>query len=405
MHNYADWDFNAKIAVCGLGKKLQGRTDYMSEGRETGSLSLPPGVIIRDYRSSDKEMVFELMSGIYDEKSAVESQRRWQWQYEDNPFNPNGVPAIRVVEKDKQIFGLLCGIHQRFYIDGLRCDGVWVTDHMARPMEGVGNARAGKLLALDFCGHYDLLSGQLAPKLNQYWTRLLQRGPIDTAHLPVMVRPLSIEAVLAKKLKLSAFTRGLAKIFDLMLPLYLKNKACNAKGYSFDIVSTFDASFDEIWDRVRDGYCNIGCRNSEYLNWRYKNIPDRSYDCYVARKDGVIKGWIVCRRIYGKDIPKSRIVDMLMANGDVETAHYLITNAVRMQKKQGALIVHALGTENSAIKEAFSLSGFKAHPDENRMPAFIGVNNLEEVDNSLFYKSENWYLTLGDSDIDIFDTV
>ena len=57
----------------------------------------------------------------------------------------------------------------------------------------------------------------------------------------------------------------------------------------------FDATWDEAWEEIRQGYGFTTWRTSAFLNWRYIDYPVPLYTCLVARDGARIAGLIVLR--------------------------------------------------------------------------------------------------------------
>ena len=93
-------------------------------------------------------------------------------------------------------------------------------------------------------------------------------------------------------------------------------------------IEVFDSEVEDFWVRVRNSYRAIFSRNTEFLNWRFVNVPDLNYRCFAARRSGQCVGYIILRRTAVVELPVGVIVDLLTMPDDVEVAGSLIDHAL-----------------------------------------------------------------------------
>ena len=63
------------------------------------------------YRSDEKQSVDLLLSKLPPRAAEAEfpaRQRRWRWQYYENPNNPDGEPILWAASMDGRIIGIIC---------------------------------------------------------------------------------------------------------------------------------------------------------------------------------------------------------------------------------------------------------------------------------------------------------
>ena len=359
-------------------------------------------VTLRDYRESDAEAIFTLMGEIYDADVVANSRRHWRWQYHENPRNPEGRVPIRVVDRDGEVVATICGIRQDFSIAGLVSTGRWVVDFMAR-QAGTNERerlRFGQRLAFELRDTQPLVAGVNRPALNRYWKRVLG-DQVDICAVPMMVRPLRTRRLARRRVRNPALAAGFAAAARAALPVvYRVKRRAAPDGVTFDPIDRFDSRFDQFWKGVAPSFTNLAVRDSIYLNWRYRGIPDRTYECFVACRAGEVRGWVVVRLLRDGDLLKGRIVDVLARSDDLPMWYFLIGSAVSRLADQGADLVHGLGSTVAAVREAYRECGFRPNPEHARTSQYIAYNNLEGIDQDAFYNGDNWYVTLGDSDTD-----
>lgn len=366
---------------------------------------------VRQYRQKDLPEILELMEDIYGKNTAQASAERWVWQYHYNPrlVACNSESPVYVLEVDNHVYSAIAGLAQKFWLQDRQFDGLWVTDFMSRSAvdTNLRNKGLGKALAAQFLSEnskkFDVIAGQLAPEINRYFTRLLQQGSLNLSAARLMVRPLNLSQLLKKYVRNGTLSRCLAIILDPFMQLLYPMRACKQKQLCFEKITTFNQPFNDFWNRVKHtGFKNLAVRDGEYLQWRYLNAPNRNYDCFMATENGTLKGWIVGRRTDHAGRIKARIIDALAPYDEPDIWHYLVDRILRFYLKQDVTIIQALGSYVPALDQAFQKTGFRPHPDKNRMPPFIGALYNADINQQAFYEDKNWYVTLGDSDIDLF---
>ena len=155
---------------------------------------------------------------------------------------------------------------------------------------------------------------------------------------------------------------------------------------------SFDARFDELWEKVAGIYSVAIMRNRDYLNWRYSHHPSRHHRILYAESDGELKGYIVL--LPGQLV---RIMDLLAT--DEATADFLIRSAVAFASRQRRIVVAARLLEGSHHLKAFRRNGFYLVPEKLSPRGLLGFwpnSEFEEIE--LLKDSGNWFMTEGDWD-------
>ena len=78
-------------------------------------------------------------------------------------------------------------------------------------------------------------------------------------------------------------------------------------------------AYDELWDRVSNGYTISVVRDQAFLKWRFLQCPSKRCRILQATRRGALTGYLVFR-----------IVDVLTDRHDGETMRSLFLHAVRV---------------------------------------------------------------------------
>lgn len=157
-------------------------------------------------------------------------------------------------------------------------------------------------------------------------------------------------------------------------------------------IESFDARFDELWERVSETQRVAIVRNRDYLNWRYSHHPSRQYRILCAESDGELKGYIVI--LPGRLV---RIMDLLAV--DEGAADFLIRSAVTYASRQKSAVVAVRLPEKNYYLQAFRRSGFYLVPERLSPRGILGFwpnSEFEEIE--LLKDLGNWFMMEGDWD-------
>lgn len=168
----------------------------------------------------------------------------------------------------------------------------------------------------------------------------------------------------------------------------LKSNDCN------NIVEKdcFDESYDDFFKKFMDKYKIIVVRNQKYLNWRYIENPSNHYTLIEYRENDSLKGYCVFKLFNAGDSILGDIVDVLAENVDV--FRKLILDALHKLKDENAVGAN-IWMNNKEFRSELMDIGFK----ESDTITHFGVKINSDIDKDTLLNFDNWYLTLGDSDV------
>jgi hypothetical protein len=126
-------------------------------------------------------------------------------------------------------------------------------------------------------------------------------------------------------------------------------------------------------------------RTAEFLNWRYREYPDRRYEMLTARQDGRLRVYIVFHTE-----GENGTVDDLLAGGDAVRCALLeeLTDVVR---QRGVHKLSALSMAEHPGSALLEQSGFRARESS---PVVLLRSPGQPSQNGC--GSPSWYLSAGD---------
>jgi GNAT superfamily N-acetyltransferase len=162
---------------------------------------------------------------------------------------------------------------------------------------------------------------------------------------------------------------------------------------SDDVVESegFDARFDRLWKRVKDGYPIITRRDRPYLQWRYVENPAERYRILAHVEDESLLGYAVFKR-YQDEL---QIVDILAVQ-DTDVGLGLISRVAQIALEESAMSISLWLNVTHPLHHALEKRGFR-----NGEPVtYLGGLALQsDLPLPELYDFRNWYLTMGDSDV------
>jgi len=206
-----------------------------------------------------------------------------------------------------------------------------------------------------------------------------------------MKRPLNLKNLIAK------FTKNklVIKLGAIPLNMVFESIFTAKKSPTITItqISSFDTRLDEFWKQISKDFNAISVRDMKYLNWRFVECPNVQYSIFLAEKEKGICGYIVLRVCQDKGY----IVDFLAEKAGFES---LIWQAIKYFKQQKVNSLCCLAPLDTFYLKILKKCGFftrKGYP----IYRFIGRSTLPDVPMEFLRNPKNWFLTLGDSDLEM----
>ncbi len=156
----------------------------------------------------------------------------------------------------------------------------------------------------------------------------------------------------------------------------------------------FDASIDLLWDKVKGDYKVIVPRTQSYLNWRFVEYPTRIYSRHIViDNNDTALGYIVLKTYTGDSKPKGHIVDMLCIQ-DKSIVRSLLNHAYGYFTKRQIQDLSCWMPDNCAYAQVLGDEGFVKSESTTNFGVLVFNRLAQDAE-----RPDNWYLTMGDSDV------
>jgi len=154
----------------------------------------------------------------------------------------------------------------------------------------------------------------------------------------------------------------------------------------------FDHQARWLWDRCASEFGALGIRDDAFLNWRFSEHPEASYEFLGVRDaEGVLRGYAV----YGMGSWQGRecalIHDWLVPEAEPQVAEKLHAGALALARRDGQTHLATLLPERSHWYTTFQTWGHRVRPAET----FTLAKVFQRKFNVLWLR-DNWWYTLAD---------
>jgi hypothetical protein len=220
---------------------------------------------------------------------------------------------------------------------------------------------------LDFC--YD------CPPHDQGMSTFVRLGMHPNCDVTRYALPLRSEMFLEKRLGVSAWTRPVVAVADLVLKLRTTTHH-RTPGVE---IAALERAFDDEFSKLDNDSCSKtirASRSTENLTWRYRDDPlaakqlptgtQSQYRVLVARRAGELVAFVV---LFIQSDGIASIVDLFGRELPV-VGTSLLEAAIESCRQENVCVVHGFCSKDSALKLLFESSGFHARERGARVVAY-----------------------------------
>jgi hypothetical protein len=170
-------------------------------------------------------------------------------------------------------------------------------------------------------------------------------------------------------------------------------------------IFSFDSIYEEFWGKYKTYHKIILNRTTNYMNWRYFEVPQRNYRVFMASNGEKPVSYIIIRTSVSKGIKTGLIADFMLERSNMGEAggYSLLVEAEKIFTQEKVSIIGCLMKKNTEQAKILKKMGFIICPSillPQPVP-FVLKDHLQQGDSSLsqMFKIDDWFLTLGDYDV------
>jgi GNAT superfamily N-acetyltransferase len=340
------------------------------------------------YKPEDRRAVEALYRRVFGHDAAESSRLRWEWQYRRNPNNPGHEPEIWIAREGPAIIGQYATMPVKLSVGGREVQASWGMDVMVAPerqRQGLGEVL--------FRTWDRNVGASLGLGLSESSYRLFQklRWP-DVGPVPCFVKPLTRRAFrrpnwpVGLNRLVSALTLPVVKIVARTRPLAAEVR----------MIDRFDESFTQLWEELAPKFDLAVRRDAAYLNWKYVHAPHVRYSIAALRRDDRNVGYAVYRHIHEPRGRVTLVVDFLTDPADEAGVATLLRWVDREARNADSDKIRGFAM-HAGFRRILRRSGY--FQVKSTLEFVVKVNGVD-VDPSFYDETDNWHVTLGDSDQD-----
>ena len=322
---------------------------------------------------------------------------RWRWMFLESAKRMGVEPQVWVYRNADAIVGHHGAIPVKLKMNGQERVIPWLVESMV--LEQYRQRAVGtQLLAQSQIDEpFSLSLGQAQfmrdIQFKMGWQLV---GPLGTYLLP-----LDSKAVLRGKVKGPLIAWGAGQI--LQAATWLKRVSQQPRiNWQPDVrsISRFGQAHDSLWESMSPEVTCSVVRDASYLNWKYVDQPGQQFDRLELYRDDELVSIAVLSFAEASRAYRYRrafVVDLVLRPSDRETVWHTL-NAVRSRaraKGADAIVMHLTSPALSSQLQHFGF--LKREPSRVLL---VTTNGLPKELVQTVCSVDNWYLTMGDSDID-----
>jgi GNAT superfamily N-acetyltransferase len=340
------------------------------------------------YRPDDRRAVDALYRRVFGNDAAEANRLRWDWQYRRNPNNPSENPEIWLAREGPTVIGQYATMPVRLRLRDREIYASWGMDVMVAPERQ--RQGLGEVLFRTWDQH---VGASLGLGLSESSYRLFKklRWP-DVGPLPCLVKPLTRRALRRSSWPMpinrlvSAVTLPFVRVISRTRPLRAQVQP----------IRRFDGRVTDLWDRIGPKFDFAVRRDAPYLNWKFVELPHVRYAIVALKRNDTLAGYAVYRHLQEPRGRVTQLVDFL-ADPDDEAGFKTLIRWVDREARAADSDKIRTFAMHGRFRRTLKRSGYfqvKSSVD------FTAKINAIDVPSTFYEKTDDWHVTLGDSDQD-----
>lgn len=333
------------------------------------------GLTIRPYEAGDEDAILRTFNLVFREVCGPDyvdrTPAQWRWAYPDNPA---GHRISLAVADDGTVASQYAGMPMRYDTPWGEHLLIHCVDSMTHP-----NWRQGlkaKSLFVETCMPFWAHSREIGDAL-------FYGFPVDAAYR-IGKRYLEYEMM---------------RVIDFLIRDRSAAPLSAPAAVAVERVEAVPQDVDALYAQVHADQPFLLRRDRSYLDWRYVQNPAHAdYELWAARRDGKLCGVMVLKPGSGLAPDACTIADWLVPAADDEAVDALLAAATRRQQEEQKERLMTVFPPWSREHRHLLARGFVETPSSTWLQRRL-IHNICKQEITPEYLSEQWWYTLGDSDL------
>ena len=331
-----------------------------------------------------------LLTESYYKDVEITNEDYLKWQYRENPSGKPFLFTSREV-KSNELAGQYLVLPIHFLVNQEKILGTLSLNTLTNPKyQGKGLFTRMAKATYEDCEKNDAMMTIGFPNPNSYPGFVRKLNFDHLSDIPLLIKPLrpinmALSVLSRKKVKHGG---------DIAVSTLAKN--------NFRVLDLHDETdvkkYTDFWESVKNKYSVTTDKDSNFMKWRYFNIPTREYKSYVEEKDGEIASIAIVRyeKVLGFKVAVLMDFMTLDSESGLRILKY-IKEVARHNKMDFIASLHNKTYEYQLLKK----SGFLKLP-QKLLPQkihFIVRINKSFRDSDRVKDLSNWKISFGDYDV------
>lgn len=334
----------------------------------------------------------------------------FNWKFFKSPYGSARIIVCKDKEKEGLIVGKTVGIPKEIKIGNHTVMADLMTDILVHPDyrgRGIAPLLAKALFNECKSAGFIFSYAMANPQSLHFHTKKLKTQ--IAGEIPLLIKFIDPRGFRKRfeRLPLAGFLLSICqKAFSLIRRVRKEKKGSEDSSEKVREFKNFDASFNIFWATVEDKRHVMVKRSADYLQWRFGDVPHRTYRKWVAMEteSGQIRGYIITRVMEVNSIKCGMIADFLMkdVSKGLEAGKGLISEAVQYFKEEKTAISGCLMLPGTIEYELLRRCGYFVCPRRFQPQPFPLILEPQAGDPSLqswYCDLNNWFFTMGDFDV------
>lgn len=369
----------------------------LGEVRPVRDEAAAPGVYaMRRFLPEDREKLLDILGEIWGGDFRADMARTWSWKYDRNPHHLPGGHNSMVMTCDGEPVGFLgllstwMKVDDRIYPIAWGSELALLKEHRPQGYRFFLEiaSRSEKLIA-GTASSYDL--ARLPIKFGAYEiTRLMS---FKRMLLPRrFLRSQGMNPVLAV---LGAAPVALA---SGLVRLVLRGPV--DRSAVIEEVGDFGPEFDDLWEEIAPTFAMVAVRDRAFLNWRFRDCPNRRYTTLAARRSGRLAGYVIVREEDGGSLRRGFVVDLMAPQDDRALSNRLLEAADSWFRSRGVAEATCTISNHRGFRRMLRTNGYLFTSARAWITGHCGCRPEHAGLQEHFEQSTRLLMTRADTDLD-----
>ncbi len=212
--------------------------------------------------------------------------------------------------------------------------------------------------------------------------------------LPWLIRPLRLEAIVARRLHLPAFSRlrSASMVWNRFWNRTLKRDPT----VDIEQVKQAGPAFDRLWASCAPEIKVSVVRDSQWVQWRYLSAPSQDYRVFLARRAQQPVGYLAYQVREAPGGKLGLVAEVFTRKADVKAWRTLLDHALQQMQAEEVDAAFTLAIPKTQWYRAFRRAGFVF----SQGPFTVEMVPLApDLPMEMFRNPKNWHLAGGDFDV------